>query len=207
MKKAISLYYGLPLILLFFGCNNRSSESEKRAKEENREMIDSQKLSEGPMPSTTILSKADADFLVEAASGEMMEVELGKLAQTKSQSEQVKAFGSMMIQDHEAGGEKLRDLAGSKNITLPSSASADREKEKLMKEKDDFDRAYITLMVNDHKKDIREFQKMAKNATDSEIKAFAADNLPMLYKHLDSAQSLLKRMGPKRIPVSAPPYQ
>ncbi|MRG47446.1 DUF4142 domain-containing protein [Chitinophaga sp. SYP-B3965] len=199
MKKAISL-----LILLFMGCNNSSTDSEKTAKEENKEMIDSMKLNEGPsvMPS---LSKADADFLVEAASGEMMEVELGKLAQAKSQREQVRAFGSMMVRDHEAGGEKLRDLAGSKNITLPAATSIDDHK--LMKEKDDFDRAYITLMVDDHKKDIREFQKMAKNGSDSEIKAFAAETLPMLYKHLDSAQNLLKRMGPGRIPVSAPPYQ
>lgn len=203
----MKLYYGLPLILLFFGCNNRSStDSEKTAKEENRETIDSMKLNEGPsaMPPP---SKADADFLVEAASGEMMEVELGKLVQTKSQSERVKAFSSMMITDHEAGGEKLRDLAGSKNITLPPSVDAERQKEKLIKEGEDFDWAYINLMIDDHKKDIREFQKMAKNGADSEIKAFAAENLPMLYKHLDSAQSILKTMKPRRIPVSAPPYQ
>jgi putative membrane protein len=211
MKNLISLFYGLPLLLLLYSCNNRSADSEKRAKEENDAKIDSQStsLNQEPAGSTTMLSKSDADFLVEAASGGMMEVELGQLVQSKSSSEQVKAFGNMMIKDHETGTEKLKQLATSKNVTLPDaiSTSQQKEKEKLQKERDDFDRAYISLMVDDHKKDIRDFQKAAKSADDSEIKAFAADNLPMLYMHLDSAQKLLKRMGPKRIPVSAPPYQ
>ena len=202
MKKSLSLL----LVLLLISCNNSTSDSEKKAKEENRERIDSQRLEQGPVT----ISKSDADFLVEAASGGNMEINLGHLAENKSTSEQVRAFGSMMIKDHEEGGEKLKRLAIAKNIILPDSISAaqQKQKDKLLKEPNgDFDRAYINLMVDDHRKDIREFQKAAKDATDSEVKAFAADQLVMFYKHLDSAEKILKRMGPKRIPVGAPPYE
>lgn len=202
MKKSLSLL----LVLLLISCNNSTSDSEKKAKEENRERIDSQRLEQGPVT----ISKSDADFLVEAASGGNMEINLGHLAENKSTSEQVRAFGSMMIKDHEEGGEKLKRLAIAKNIILPDSISAaqQKQKDKLLKQPNgDFDRAYINLMVDDHRKDIREFQKAAKDATDSEVKAFAADQLAMFYKHLDSAEKILKRMGPKRIPVGAPPYE
>lgn len=209
-KEAIMKTLSLLLILLFISCNNRTSDSEKRAKEENRERLDSQaRLDEGPTSEPVPLSRSDADFLVEAASGGNLEVQLGHMVENKSTSEQVRAFGSMIIKDHEEGGEKLKRLAIAKNIILPDSISAaqQKRKDKLQKENSDFDRAYMNLMVDDHKKDIREFQKAAKDASDSEVKAFAADHLTMLYKHLDSAEKILKRMGPERIPVSAPPYK
>ena len=205
MKHLFSLLF----ILLFISCNNRS-DSEKRAKEENREKMDSQQsLNEGPSSPAVTLTKADADFLVEAASGGMLEVELGRMVENRSTSEQVKAFASMMVKEHSESGEKLKALALSRNITLPDaiSSSQQKDKNKLEKEKNDFDRAYINMMVDDHKKDIKEFEKIAKGDSDSEVKAFAAERLSMLYKHLDSAQNILKRMGPERIPVSAPPYQ
>jgi putative membrane protein len=204
MKNA--LYYCLPLALFFCCCNN-SPDSEKRAKEANDAKIDSQRM-EKHDSAAFALSKADADFLVEAASGGMMEVQLGQLAQTKSSDHQVKDFGALMTSDHGKGGEKLKALAISKNITLPDSISTgqQKEKEKLQKKKgEEFNRAYINMMVSDHKKDIREFEKTANNATNSDIKAFARNSLPMLYMHLDSAKNIQKRMGIKDMPEMPPP--
>jgi putative membrane protein len=207
MKKAS--YYCLPFALLFCCCNN-SPDSETKAKEANEAKIDSQ-IMEKRDSAAFAFSKADADFLVEAANGGMMEVQLGQLAQTKSSERQVKDFGALMARDHGEGGEKLKTLAVSKNITLPDSISAgqQKEKEKLQKKKGkEFDRAYINMMVNDHKKDIREFEKTANNATNSDIKAFARNSLPMLYMHLDSAKNIQKRMGIRDMPeMPPPPYQ
>ncbi|WP_142683278.1 DUF4142 domain-containing protein [Chitinophaga polysaccharea] len=155
----------------------------------------------------TIPAKTDADFLVEAASGGMTEVQLGQLAQSNSVNREIKAFGEMMIRDHRKSRDKLKTLAQSKNIVLPDDISnhQQRIKERLEKRKrEEFDRAYISLMIDDHKKDIREFQKAAKNAADPEIRAFAMDQLPVLNLHLDSARNLQKKMG---IAVGPPPYE
>ncbi|SKC99809.1 putative membrane protein [Chitinophaga ginsengisegetis] len=208
MKNSLFFCYTLSSLFLLWGCNNRSSDSEKKAKEANRAKIDSQMMGS---PSAELLavipSKADADFLVEAASGGMTEVQLGQLAQTNSMNKQVKAFGALMIKDHGAGNEKLKALAASKNIILPDSVSNHQQKmkERLEKKKGEaFDRAYISMMIDDHKRDIRAFKSAAKNAADVEIKAFALDNLPILSAHLDSALNLQRKMG---IPVGPLPYQ
>jgi len=211
MKNSFFVYYTLPLAFLLWSCNNRSADSEKKAKEANSERIDSQIMNNKSSDSVSVvLSQADADFVVEAASGGMMEVQLGQLAQTNSRNQQVKDFGALMVKDHGGGGAQIKALAASKKITLPDSISNSQQKEKdrLGKKKgDEFDRAYVNAMLSDHKKDIREFQRAAKNATDSDIKSFAAANLPMLYAHLDSVQQLQKRLGIKEIPVGPPPYE
>jgi len=138
--------------------------------------------------------QADAsNFAVEAANGGMMEVLLGKVAQENASSPRVKAFGEMMVKDHTEAGDKLKNIASSLNITLPDSLSDDSRKEidKLKKKKGkDFDKAYVSMMVDDHKKDIAEFRKCADNCSDSSIKSFASDALPVLEKHLDSIQAI-----------------
>ncbi|MBS0030725.1 DUF4142 domain-containing protein [Chitinophaga sp. 22321] len=212
MKKSISFFYcSLTFIFLFFSCNSGSPDSEKRAKKINNARIDSLKK-QAAGPTEAIPSKGDAAFLVEAAGGGLMEVALGELAVENSRNTHVKNLGTLMANDHKTINEKIKLLALSKDITLPDSISAHHKKEKEQlqpKKGSDFDNAYINLMVDDHEKDIREFQNAAKNALDSDIKAFAAESLPMLYKHLDVARNLQRKMGTKvvPIPVGSPPYQ
>jgi len=54
----------------------------------------------------------------------------------------------------------------------------------------DFDKAYVDMMVEDHKKDIAAFKKAAGSVSDNDIKNFATTTLPTLQKHLDSIQSI-----------------
>ncbi|WP_325640238.1 DUF4142 domain-containing protein [Chitinophaga sp.] len=203
-----SFFYALPLLLFIGGCNSRSSDSEKKAKEINSEKIDSQIMSnQSADPALPIPAKADADFLVEAASGGMTAVQLGQLAQTNSLNREIKAFGDMMIKDHRKSREKLSTLATSKNMVLPDSISGHQQKikERLGRKKGEaFDRAYISFVIDDHKKDIRAFRRAAENAADPEIRAFAMDQLPLLNWQLDTARNLQKKMG---IPVGPPPYE
>jgi putative membrane protein len=65
------------------------------------------------------LSRADMNFMKEAATGGMAEVELGKLAQQNAQSNEVKQFGARMVEDHGNANNELTKLAGNKGITLP----------------------------------------------------------------------------------------
>ncbi|MDP4213563.1 MAG: DUF4142 domain-containing protein, partial [Bacteroidota bacterium] len=92
-----------------------------------------------------------------------------------------------------AANDQLKTVASTLNITLPDSVSDDARKEidKLkMKKGKDFDKAYVNMMLDDHKKDIADFRKCADNCSDSSIKAFASNTLPTLEKHLDSVQAI-----------------
>src|SRR6266550_654176 len=65
------------------------------------------------------LSQKDMEFMKNAAIGGMAEVELGKLAQQNGHSQQVKDFGSRMVQDHSQAGDQLKSIAQQKGVQLP----------------------------------------------------------------------------------------
>ena len=121
----------------------------------------------------------------------MAEVQLGKLAQDNAGSKAVKEFGLQMASDHAKANDKLKEIAASKDVELPTSPA---KKEQAFEDKfqtmsgSNFDKAYISHMVADHRMDIAEFEKEAKNGKDAEVKAFASETLPTLREHLKMAQ-------------------
>ena len=137
----------------------------------------------------------DRNFLLKAASGGMMEVEIGKIAQQKAQNTRVKDFGAMMVRDHSKANNELKTLAASKNIAIPSAMGEHHQSMvEDMKNRTgaDFDHAYISMMVNDHEKDISDFRSEAGQGGDGDIRAFASNTLPVLQTHLDSAKEIHK---------------
>lgn len=136
--------------------------------------------------------QSDEDFVKEAASGGLMEVELGRYAQQNATNPRVKNFGAMMVKDHSKANEELRSIATSKNITMPA-AMMDKQQNTvndLQKKGADFDKEYMKEMVDDHEKDVDKFQKMAENGKDPDLKAFAAKTVSILLMHQDSAKSI-----------------
>jgi len=141
------------------------------------------------------VSKDDATFVVNAANAGMTEVQLGQLAQQKGTMKDVKDYGAMMEKDHTAAGDKLKALAAQKNITLPSTISNDMQKnvDDLQKKSGkDFDKAYISMMVDDHKKVISQFEDESKKGSDADIRAFADSTLHTLRHHLQEAEKCKK---------------
>lgn len=146
---------------------------------------------------TTPLSKGDSTFVMEAAIGGLMEVQAGQLAQQNAQNQRVKDFGSMMVTDHSKANDELKSFASSRGIMLPTELPADKQKHidamKNMKGAA-FDKHYISMMVDDHKKDVGKFEKQSTNGSDAQLKTWAANTLPVLQKHYDSVQAIKKGM-------------
>lgn len=143
------------------------------------------------------VERGDAQFAIEAASGGLTEVELGKIAEQRATNRLVKNFGAMMVKDHSKANDKLATLAKAKNINLPNEPTmADQQSiDKLMKLSGrDFDKAYISDMIDDHKNDIKEFKYASKNCNDPDIKHFAAKTLPILQNHLDAINEVRANM-------------
>lgn len=151
------------------------------------------------MGSANMIAVGDTDrqFIMEAASGGMMEVEAGRLAEQSAQNARVKAFGAMMVRDHSAANSELMALASARNITLPDSMM---EKHKSHIEKlrtatgRAFDKEYMSMMVMDHNEDVNKFQVAANNAQDTAVRGFANRTLPVLRMHKDSATAINKNM-------------
>lgn len=147
------------------------------------------------------LAAADQTFLKEAATGGLMEVELGRLATEKASSAEVKQFGQRMVDDHSKANQQLSTIAQQKSVQIPTEltgkAKADYDRlSKLSGEQ--FDRAYMQMMVRDHRKDVADFRKQSTSAKDSELKSFASQTLPTLEEHLKMAQQTQSSLGAAR---------
>src|SRR6185312_13304943 len=135
-------------------------------------------------------SKADQHFLTEAMQGDMAEVQMGKLAQQKGQSEDVKQFGQMLEQDHSQHLQQAEQEAQQLGINAPQQVNA---KQKATYERmsrltgAQFDKQFTKHEVQDHKKDIAEYQKQAKSK--GPLAQFAQATVPVLQKHLQTAQA------------------
>ena len=137
----------------------------------------------------------DTEFMNEAASGGMMEVELGQLAANKAVSADVKKFAKMMVDDHTKANNELKSLAAQKGITLPTMLMEKHQKmvnDLTAKMGKEFDKEYMNMMVDDHKEDIDAFEKTAEKGNDADLKAFAAKTIPTLKQHLEMAEKTEK---------------
>ena len=138
-----------------------------------------------PAGGSSGLSVKDKMFMKKAAKGGMMEVAMGKLADEKGQSEDVKSFGKRMVADHSKANDELKKIAAQKNAKLPT-------KEPIVSWSSD--KAYMDAMVKDHEKDLAEFQEEAKSGSDPDVKKFADDTAKMVQEHLDLAKQTQSKL-------------
>jgi putative membrane protein len=131
------------------------------------------------------VSEKDKTFMKKAAKGGMMEVAMGRLAEQKGQSEDVKSFGKRMVTDHSKANDELKKIAIEKNVKLP---------EKEPKVSWSSDKAYMDARVKDHEKDLAEFQEEAKNGSDPDVKRFAEDTAKVVQEHLDLAKQIQSKL-------------
>lgn len=192
MKKFASTSLLVCALLFGFSCNQKQEPVEE-AQETNEEKFEDTAVEE---------TKDElSEFMTKAASGGMMEVELGNLAQEKAQHADVKSFGQMMVTDHTKANEELKALAASKGITLPDSMSQDhmdRITELREKTGADFDNAYMDLMVEDHQEDVDLFEDASQNLEDPEAKSFASKTVATLRQHHDRAKQVNDMLDKKK---------
>jgi putative membrane protein len=192
MKKNTIYAFGFMALTIggLTACNSGTPENDS---------VDSaQKVNEVTQDNTApAASTEDADFAVMATNAGMTEIEASKLALTTSANANVKKYAQMIVDEHTAAGSKLSALATSKNISVPtvlSTDSQDKINDLGKKTGKDFDKAYIDMMVSDHKDAVDAFQKENTNTTDGDLKAFTAETIPVLQKHLDDAKTWQSKM-------------
>ena len=143
----------------------------------------------------------DHAFVLEAVSGGMMEVELGRMAASQASSDDVKKFGQRMVDDHSKANNDLTALAQKKNIKLPAEMEKKHQatRDHLAKLNGAaFDKAYMQHMVTDHTKDVQAFEHEAKMGKDPDVKAWAGQVLPTLEDHLKQAKQVASAVGGKK---------
>lgn len=148
------------------------------------------------------LARGDRRFFQKAAQGGMLEVELGKLAESKAAAPSVKSFGQRMVEDHGKANADLKAVADTLGVPMPQQLDKkhQQEIEKLSKLSGaDFDRRYMQSMVTHHKRDVNDFEKASKSLKNPELKGFATDKVPVLKEHLKLAQTTEKEVRAAKV--------
>lgn len=144
------------------------------------------------------LQQPDQDFLVKASEGNISEIKLGQLAMHKANNPQIKQFAQRMIDDHTKAQQQLVKDTEASNIIDPDHMTKDAAGlyDKLNQEAGaDFDKDYMSAMVNDHQDDVNTFQDEIKNGKNEQLKAYAQNTLPVLQQHLQSAKQINQQVA------------
>jgi len=200
MTKIQSTLCFLAMASMFgWGCsNNRAATPDANS---------SQPSSSASSSNSNTTANADQKFVEDAAKGNRAEVELGKMVAAKATNPAVKQFAQRMVKDHTEALNQLQQLAQSKNITLPDGLPSDAQdlQQKLSNDHGkQLDSDYMSGMVEDHEKDVHEFQDAAQNLKDPDLKQWASKTLPILQQHCKwRKQSTRRSRAAKQLPVRA----
>jgi len=145
-----------------------------------------------------MMSSMDQKFMMMAAKGGMMEIEMGRLALQKSTNDSVRQYAQKMIDDHTMAGDELKQLAASKGVMLPMNVDAKHMAMMAKMQKMsgmDFDMMYVKEVgVKAHQDMEKLYMKESMRGKDMQAKAFAAKTLPVVRMHLQMAREWMMSM-------------
>ena len=138
----------------------------------------------------------DQQFVNFAAQTDMVEANLGQLAQTATATQPIKDYGQMLVTDHTNDYNQLYATAHQANLNVPNAIDAEDNKttiDPFQKLKGAaFDHRFVREMIAGHTKAIEVYKKEAADAQNPALKAYAEAALPVLQKHLADAKDLEK---------------
>jgi putative membrane protein len=136
-----------------------------------------------------------ADFIKEAATSDMLEIEAAKLAEQKGNGAE-KTFAKQMITDHTKTTAELKSLVSVDMKAAIPAALDDSSQKKLKKLRDtkpaDFASEYDPMQVDAHEDAVSLFERYAKGGDDPKLKDWAGKTLPALQHHLEMVQAMNK---------------
>ena len=139
------------------------------------------------------MAPQEKEFVANAGMGGLFEVRAGNLMVEKATNPNVKSFAQRMVADHSMANAELAHLATLKGLALPTELAGTHQaafQHLSSLSGAELDQAYMQHMVEDHTKDVAEFQKTSTSATDADLRGWATKTLPTLREHLALARDL-----------------
>ncbi|MFD1469120.1 DUF4142 domain-containing protein [Hymenobacter caeli] len=145
--------------------------------------------------------KYDSGFAVAASSGNLLAAALGGLAAQKATALEVKDWGKQQDADLTQLQTQLQGIAGRAAFALPAAMSAaDRKTYDDVNDRKylGFDKKYLRDLKELHQHLIALYADAATQATNPELRAFAADALPKLRAHGTTTAQLFDRANARK---------
>jgi putative membrane protein len=142
--------------------------------------------------------REDQAFIRELASDNLLEIRLGELAQRKATDPEAKQYGQRMVTDHTKANQELLNVASRGGLTFKPGLGHRHEAkiDRLQKvDKKGFDRAYATMMIQNHNDDVSYLENEGRSAHSAPVRNYASGTLPMFQEHLNMAKRLAIKVG------------
>jgi len=151
---------------------------------------------EANIPPTT-LSSADRNLMRTLAQIHLAEIDMAKMAQSRSDEIPVRSFAQRMIDDHSMLLTELKKLADARGVILPGGPdkkyAALQEKLAGMKGAE-FTQNYLAYAGDKaHKEAHQLLQQAVQSAQDPALKENIAKSLPVVEQHLQMASHLISK--------------
>ena len=146
----------------------------------------------------------DAQIAAIVVTANQVDIDAGKLAESKGKNKDVKAFGKMMVTDHSGVNKSAKDLVKKLGVKPEDSPTAESLKKggqenvahlKTLKG-DAFDKAYIEHEVAYHQQVIDAMDKtLIPSAQNAQLKALLVKVRPAFVAHLERAKKIQAELG------------
>jgi len=140
----------------------------------------------------------DRLFALCASMENQFEVQLGQIAQQKSQDQKVKDIAQKVVQDHQAANQQLQTATqGAGWQTAKGLTPFHQQVLKVFQSLNgrDFDQQYISHLKTCHAAAISAYSDEAQLAKNQQIKDYAAKTLPTIQEHSQHIQQAAVALG------------
>ena len=138
--------------------------------------------------------KTTATILAQIHQANLKEIAIGKIAEGKASSDEVRAYADQLVQDHNNADQMVVDMAQKTGVRLHERVQGKLVDRKLRSASAaGFDRLFLQQTSSDHDKLIRSLQQERADASDDDIEALIDKIIPILQQHRDLAQILMKK--------------
>jgi putative membrane protein len=151
----------------FASCNSNTQETDTTSN------VDTERNAQAVADSS--LTDEKREFMGYAYNISTQQVELGRLAAEKGQTDQVRQYGQQMVDIYSKKLKELQEMAGQYSVTLPQNMTDDQadKVEDLRDEKaGEFDRKYWDTVVEAHKDALSEFEDNVKDIEETDNTTF-----------------------------------
>lgn len=156
---------------------------------------------EKPLPtvSSVVLMPADRQTIQKLHDGNQLEIQMGRLAQERGTTREVKGLGKRLVTDHTAADKKVDEhlrKRGTSLAELATTTTSDADHELLATRTGrDFDRAFALQIVADHTKSIDMLQSARIATFDDVLRDLYDQVIETQEAHKRAAQGIIAPMA------------
>jgi putative membrane protein len=127
------------------------------------------------------------------------EIDLGKMAEQKAQSKEVKKFGQHMVKAHTSMDKELQSWAKKHKVTIASRPPEEKMQQTRQRMQElsgaEFDKAYMQAMAEDHAKDLNAVRTFEQQTGDRNLQSLLEKTRKQIAEHKREADKLVQKLG------------